>query len=329
MGYSAEVVRRARARLAQEKDDRESENRQHLALAYEKVPRIREIDHELRVTMAKTAQAAFLSGSDGRDALLALREQNKGLQQERERLAREYFEEGFLDDAPICAVCGGSGYVGTAMCQCLMELCRQEQKREVSILSGSRDSFSHFELSYYPDRPDPKYGVSPRTVMEKNLRDCRNYAASFSTKSDNLLFSGNTGLGKTFLSGCIARTVADRGFSVAYETASRLFTKMERARFERDEQCRLETEGALAADLLILDDLGTEMTGQFTSVALYGLINDRLLAGKPTIISTNLTTEEIARRYTPQIASRLRGSYKRVPFVGEDIRILKSGGTAL
>ena len=101
MGYSAEVVRRARARLAQEKEDRESENRQHLALAYEKVPRIREIDHELRVTMAKTAQAAFLSGSDGRDALLALREQNKGLQQERERLAREHFEEGFLDDAPI------------------------------------------------------------------------------------------------------------------------------------------------------------------------------------------------------------------------------------
>ena len=323
MGYSAEVVRRARARLAQEKEDRESENRQHLALAYEKVPRIREIDHELRVTMAKTAQAAFLSGSDGRDALLALREQNKGLQQERERLAREHFEEGFLDDAPICAVCGGSGYVGTAMCQCLMELCRQEQKREVSILSGSRDSFSHFELSYYPDRPDPKYGVSPRTVMEKNLRDCRNYAASFSAKSENLLFSGNTGLGKTFLSGCIARTVADRGFSVAYETASRLFTKMERARFERDEQCRLETEGALAADLLILDDLGTEMTTAFVQSALYQIVNTRLMEKRSTIINTNLTPDKLAQRYTPQIASRIEGEYQLLAFVGEDIRKLK------
>lgn len=326
MGYSAEVVRRARARLAQAKEDRESENRQHLALAYEKVPRIREIDHELRVTMAKTAQAAFLSGSDGREALLALREQNRGLQQERERLAKENFEEGFLDDTPICTICGGSGYVGSTMCECLRELCRQEQKREVSILSGSRDSFAHFDLNYYPDRVDPQYGVSPRTVMEKNLRDCRNYASFFSLKSENLLFSGNTGLGKTFLSGCIARTVADRGYSVSYETASHLFTKLERARFERDEQCRQETEAALAADLLIVDDLGTEMTGQFTSVALYGLINDRLLAGKPSIISTNLTTEDISRRYTPQIASRLRGSYRRVPFLGEDIRILKNGG---
>ena len=327
MGYSTEVVRRARARLAQAKEDRESENRQHLALAYEKVPRIREIDHELRVTMAKTAQAAFLSGSDGREALLALREQNRGLQQERERLAKENFEEGFLDDTPICTICGGSGYVGSTMCECLRELCRQEQKREVSILSGSRDSFAHFDLNYYPDRVDPQYGVSPRTVMEKNLRDCRNYASFFSLKSENLLFSGNTGLGKTFLSGCIARTVADRGYSVSYETASHLFTKLERARFDRDEQCRQETEAALAADLLIVDDLGTEMTGQFTSVALYGLINDRLLAGKPTIISTNLTTEDISRRYTPQIASRLRGSYRRVPFLGEDIRILKNGGT--
>ena len=166
MGYSAEVVRRARARLAQAKEDRESENRQHLALAYEKVPRIREIDHELRVTMAKTAQAAFLSGSDGREALLALREQNRGLQQERERLAKENFEEGFLDDTPICTICGGSGYVGSTMCECLRELCRQEQKREVSILSGSRDSFACFDLNYYPDRVDPQYGVSPRTVME-------------------------------------------------------------------------------------------------------------------------------------------------------------------
>lgn len=326
MGYSAEVVRRARARLAQAKEERESENRQHLAIAYEQVPRIREIDRQLRITMAKAAQAAFLAGTDGREAMDKIREENKGLQQERSALAKEYFEEGFLDDSPICPICGGSGYIGTNMCECLTELCRQEQKREVSILSGSRDSFSHFDLNLYPDRVDPNYGVSPRTIMEKNLRDCRSYAMFFSQKSDNLLLSGNTGLGKTFLSACIARAVADRGYSVAYESASQFFTKMERTRFERDEQCRQETETAMEADLFILDDLGTEMSGQFTNVALYSLINDRLLAGKPTIISTNLSTEDLSRRYTPQIASRLRGSYKRVPFVGDDIRMIKNGG---
>ena len=93
-----------------------------------------------------------------------------------------------------------------------------------------------------------------------------------------------------------------------------------------DEQARQETESFTRCDLLILDDLGTEMPGQFTNVALYGIINDRLLLGKPTIISTNLTTDDIAKRYTPQIASRLRGSFKRVPFIGEDIRLMKNGG---
>ena len=238
----------------------------------------------------------------------------------------ENFEEGYLDDSPICDKCGGSGYIGSNMCECLAELCRQEQKKEVSILSGSRDSFSHFDLTLYPDKVDPKYGISPRTIMEKNLKDCRAYAMFFSLKSDNLLFSGNTGLGKTFLSACIARAVADRGYSVAYETAGHLFGKLEQAKFSPTEETRREAAKFLDCDLLILDDLGTEMSGQFTNVALYSLINDRLLAEKPTIISTNLTTEDISRRYTPQIASRLRGSYKRVPFVGEDIRILKNRG---
>ena len=148
MAYSAEVVRRARARLAQAKEDRESENRQHLAQAYAQVPRIKEIDLLLRRTMAQAAQAAFLQGSDGRELMEQVRQQNLGLQQERARLAAENFEEGFLDDSPICSVCGGSGYVGTTMCECLRELCRQEQKKEVSILSGSKETFNQFRLDY-------------------------------------------------------------------------------------------------------------------------------------------------------------------------------------
>ncbi len=326
MGYSAEVVRRARDRLAQAREDRASEDRQHLAEAYERVPRIREIDRELRMTMAQAAMAAFQAGTDGKKELEAVRDRNLALQRERARLVEENFEVGFLDETPICEKCGGTGYVGANMCECLRELCRQEQKKEVSILSGSRESFSHFRLDVYSDRVDPNYGVSPRTVMEKNLRECKNYAVFFSDKSENLLLSGNPGLGKTFLSACIARTVADRGYSVAYETAGHLFTKMERAKFGNDEQARQETESYTQCDLLILDDLGTEMPGQFTNVALYGIVNDRLLLGKPTIISTNLTTEDIAKRYTPQIASRLRGSFKRVPFIGDDIRLLKNGG---
>ena len=324
MAYSAEVVQRARARLAQAKEDRESENRQHLAEAYERVPRIREIDILLRRTMAQAAQAAFLQGSDGRAEMEQIRQQNLALQQERAALAARYFEEGYLDDSSICSCCGGSGYVGSNMCECLQELCRQEQKKEISILSGSKENFQQFKLDYYSDKFDPAMGASPRMIMEQVLRACRSYAASFSEKSGNLLFVGGTGLGKTYLSACIARVVADRGYSVVYETASRMFAKLERAKFYNDEQARKDAEKYNNCDLLIIDDLGTEMPGQFVTAALYTLLNDRILEGKPMLISTNLNVNETGIRYSPQIASRLHGGFTRLTFVGEDIRIQKS-----
>ena len=326
MAYSAEVVKRARARLAQAKEDRESENRQHLAEAYAQVPRIREIDIELRRTMAQAAQAAFLQGSDGRELLEQVRVKNLDLQQERALLAATHFEEGYLDECPVCTNCGGSGYVGSTMCECLRELCRQEQKKEISVLSGGKESFNQFKLDYYPDRIDPKYGASPRAIMERNFKVCRTYALTFAQNSGNLLFVGGTGLGKTFLSACVARAVADRGYSVVYETASHLFSKLEQAKFSPNEENRREAEKLITCDLLIIDDLGTEMPGQFVTAALYSLLNDRIRAGMPMVISTNLNVDEMSRRYSPQIASRLHGDFQRLTFVGEDIRILKNRG---
>ena len=326
MADSAEVVSRARARLAQAKEDRESENRQHLAQAYAKVPRIREIDMLLRRTMAQAAYAAFEQGSDGKELLEHARQENLALQQERAMLAAENFEEGYLDDSPVCDKCGGSGYIGSNMCECLRELCRQEQKKEVSILSGSRDTFNQFRLDYYPDRIDPKYGASPRTIMERTLKVCRTYALTFAPSAGNLLFVGGTGLGKTFLSACIARTVADRGYSVVYESAGHLFSKLEQAKFSPSEEARREAARFTDCDLLILDDLGTEMPSQFTTAALYTLLNDRILENKPMVISTNLNTDDLRRRYSPQIASRLEGSFLLLTFVGEDIRVMKNRG---
>ena len=292
--------------------------------AYARVPRLQEIDRQLRQTMALAAQAVFAKGGDARDAMEQVKQRNLGLQQERAELVTANFEEGFLDESPICDRCGGSGYIGSTMCECLTELCRQEQKKELSVLNVGKESFEQFRLDYYSQQIDPELGVSMRTVMEKTFRTCRSYALTFSEKSPNLLFSGGTGLGKTFLSACIARTVANNGYSVAYESAAHLFSRLERAKFGGDEEQRQNVLKYTACDLLIIDDLGTEMGGQFTTSALYTLVNDRILSGKPTIISTNLNTEELARRYSPQIASRLRGDYLRVAFVGEDIRIIKN-----
>lgn len=324
MGYSAEVMQRARQRLANAKADRESENLRHRAEAYARVPRLKQIDWELRQSMALAAQSIFASGEDVATAMAQVRQANQALQEERKALIEANFEEGYLDDAPICEKCGGSGYMGSNMCECLAELCRQEQKKELTLLSGGKESFSQFKLEYYSDAIDPHFGASPRMVMERTLRICRAYAYDFGEKSENLLFSGSTGLGKTFLSACIARTVADRGYSVMYETASRMFSQMERARFSGDEEARREVEKYVQCDLMIIDDLGTEMGGQFTTAALYSIINDRLLGKKATIISTNLNSKDIEERYSAQIASRLLGSYQRVAFLGEDIRRMKN-----
>ena len=127
MAYSTEVVIRARERLAQAKADRESENQRHLADAYRRIPRLKQIDLELRRTMAMAAQAVFAQGGDVQSAMEQARNENLTLQLERRELIAANFEEGYLDDSPICDRCGGSGYVGAAMCECLTELCRQEQ----------------------------------------------------------------------------------------------------------------------------------------------------------------------------------------------------------
>lgn len=275
--------------------------------------------------MAQAAQTVFQQGGDPQAEFARIRQENQDLQREREWLIEDNFEEGFLEDAPVCTVCGGSGYVGAQMCECLRELCRQEQKKEPDPPHRRRPG----DLRGLPPqlllltRRTPILGVSPRAVMAGTLQTCRRYAQSFTMKSGNLLLNGNPGLGKTFLSACIARTVADGGYSVVYETAVHLFSCLEEAKFTDSQEAKRQAEKYTACDLLIIDDLGTEMTTQFVSSALYTVLNDRLLASSPTVVSTNLQSDDIARRYSPQIASRLLGSYRLVAFVGQDIRLMQ------
>lgn len=323
MAYSKEVLIRARERLAAQKADKESLMHQRRAEAYRQFPRLQEIDRLLRQTMAATIQAAFAKGEDAHAAMEQVKQENLRLQQERRELIEANFRLGWLDEEPICSHCGGSGYIGSTMCRCLADLCLEEQRKELTLLAGSDASFDQFRLEYYDDIVDPETKASFRTVMAKTFDICFQYARNFKDNAGNLLLSGNTGLGKTFLSACIAKEVAAQGYSVAYESAVHLLTNMERAKFENDQEAREKEKKYTECDLLIVDDLGTEIVGQFTLTALYTLINDRILQKKATIISTNLTTDGIARRYNPQIASRLRGNFQRVPFVGTDIRLKK------
>lgn len=320
MAYSAEVIRRAREKLSQQKTDHESQYNRQLHDAYRQVPRLKEIDLQLRKTMTAAAQAAFLKGEDGVKAMEQIRDINLELQNERKALVEAHFAPGTLEEKPLCNNCGGSGYVGSTMCACLKELCRQEQMALLAGLTSGNERFENFRLDYYPEAVDPVYHVSPRRLMEKTLTVCRKYAAEFDG-TGNLLFTGGTGLGKTFLSACIANVVADKGYSVAYESAPQLFEKLNKNFFNPDDQSRQYADSLQKADLLIIDDLGTELTNSFTVAALYSLVNERLLSGKSMIVSTNLNMPEIAQRYSPQIASRLEGCFKVATFVGQDIRV--------
>lgn len=321
MAYSDAIVQRALRRLQSEKEQNEQSSRARIAAIYEKEPRLAEIERELRKTAAHVLAVTFRTQGDPVSAMQQLKKDNLALQQERDWILQtEGLEPDDLIVQPICPKCGGTGYVGAAMCECLKELCRQEQKKELAALLGSgHESFEKFRLDLYPAQYDERLKTSPRTLMERTYRDTLAYAQGFSCASPSLLFVGATGLGKTFLSACIARMVAERGFSVSYAPVSRLFAAFEADKFRPDPDASRTAE-FFSCDLLIIDDLGTEMTTQFTVSALYQILNTRLLEGKPTIVSTNLPLGDIAPRYSAQIYSRLLGAYRLYKFYGDDIR---------
>lgn len=325
MTYDGKLLARARSELEKQKSENRSEMLRRQGAVYACVPEIRDIDAALRSQMARLVRLTIAKGPGLGEELNRLREENLALQARRKALLTGAgFSEDYLDEIVSCPKCRDSGIYEGGVCSCLDRLYNRELTRELGTLMRRRDeSFERFDLSLYPDTPDAN-GLNPRDTMQKVLTVCRNYAEDFSLQSPNLRFQGGTVLGKTYLSACIARVVAARGFSVCYETASAALEAYERAKFQRDTE-----EGETAAvrvkrmencDLLILDDLGTEMTTPMSVSALYTLLNGRLVNGRPGILSTNLTDEEISRRYPGQIASRILGEYKHLPFVGEDIR---------
>jgi len=330
MSYDANILRRATELLEEQRRERTDKAERLRARVYEQDPKLLRLDRALQGTMARLAAQALRRGESSAEAIRSIRADNLSLQHEREvRLAALGLPADALDAKPACPHCGDTGWQGAKMCSCLRKLCAQEQIRELSkLLDLGEQSFDSFELDYYSNTLWPAKGESPRENMEFVKYTCYKYATDFGQgRTKNLFLSGAPGLGKTFLSACIARTVSEKGFSVVYDTAGNIFAQFEARKFQRDSadgrEAKDETRRYLSCDLLILDDLGSELTTQFTQSALYELINTRLVAGKCTVISSNLSMEEAARRYSPQIASRLEGEYHVLHFFGDDIRLLK------
>lgn len=327
MAYDGKIMRRAMARLEADRQVRENAFLRRTEQAYAREPRLREIEAELCATMSHIITSALRRGTDPRPAVAVLRDRNLSLQAERTRLlANLGLPADYLDRKPKCPLCGDTGFRGEAVCSCLRGYYAQAQKEELSrMLDLAEQSFDSFSLDWYSEKVDPEYGISPRENMETVYEVCANYAHTFGRRSGNLLLFGAAGLGKTFLSAAIAREVSEGGFSVVYETAGHIFERFEARKFGREngDAPAEDVERILRCDLLILDDLGTEMTTSFVQSALYEIINSRLVSRRCTILNTNLTPDGLRRRYTPQIASRIEGEYRLLPFFGEDIRRLK------
>lgn len=328
MSLDGKLLRRAKLRLDEMKRNNETELSLRIARAYKLNPKIREIDDELRGTVIDAMGLALSRGTDPEEAIAEIREENLFLQSER---ARELMAAGlpvdYTDERYMCPVCRDTGYDGTQICSCLMALYREEQTKELSsMLDMGNETFDHFDLDYYDSVPDPVTGISPRNHMDLVYETCVIYAETFGKSSKNLFMSGQTGLGKTFLSTCIAKVVSEKGFSVVYDTAASVFARFEDEKFAKDEDtasAKADVYRYLTCDLLIIDDLGTELATAFVTSALYNLINTRLITGKKTIISSNCSMQELKNRYSPQIMSRLQGEYEVLHFLGRDIRLIK------
>ena len=326
MAYDGKIMRRALLRYEEDRQERETRFQQRREAVLNRQPRLRQIEGELRSTTSRIISGALRQGTDPRPVIERLRQENLSLQAERKKLLEEMdLPEHYLEEIPECVFCSDTGYREGRVCRCLRRYYSQEQQKELSrMLDLGSQSFDSFSLDWYSDRVEPGAPRSARSHMEERVYNhCAEFAHRFGKKgAENLLLFGAPGLGKTHLSAAIAREVSEEGWSVVYDTAAHVFSCFEQEKFNRDEdgESASDVERILNCDLLILDDLGTEMVTTFVQSALYQIINTRLMEKRSTIISTNLTPDKIAQRYSQQIASRIEGEYHLLPFVGEDIR---------
>jgi len=280
-----------------------------LSATYASDKRLLEIDNELSSLGARLALTA-LSGDT--KALESIKTKSQMLNLEKESIFKKADVCDIVFDCPLCS---DTGYINGKVCDCVKKIANGIAIKELSAqMPIDECKFENFDLNYYSDK-----GENPRRRMTSILKLCKEYVINFNPQtSPNLLFMGGTGLGKTHLTLAIVSGIIEKGYMAVYGPAENLFSSIEREKFYGENKGSYDQ--MLGCDLLVIDDLGTELATSFTKSALYNLINTRLLTKKPTIINTNLSIKEIESIYSPRIASRLIGNFNANKFLGEDIR---------
>jgi DNA replication protein DnaC len=293
---------------------------------YHRIPEIKEIDDEVSKIGLKLAKLVLLNPQDKDKILEETKIKMDALKNRKNQLLNDFkVPAGYLNLKYDCPICKDTGFLKTGKkCNCLKQ---QIINQAYSMSNLSRilntQNFSTFDHSKFSMERDEHLGISPQENILEILSICEGFVFNFDKDNDeNMLFYGDTGLGKSFMSNCIAKELLDKGYVVIYQTAFKMFEIIEDYKFKNadDHISKDNYENLFDCDLLIIDDLGTELTNSFTNSELFNILNTRLLAGKKTIISTNLSPIQLGEIYTQRIFSRVFDRFRMIKFIGNDLR---------
>ena len=308
------------------RDKAESELEYRIKDVYSQIPEIKSIDDEVSKIGLEVAKLVLLNPQDKDSIIAQSKDKMHELKLKKEELLNRYnVPNGYLDLQHSCNVCKDKGFLQNGhKCNCLkQEIINEAYKMSNLSRMLENQNFNNINTNIFSDEIFEDSNISPRQNFLQIVSTCESFVFNFDRDNDeNLLFYGDTGLGKTFMCNCIAKSLLDRGHLVIYQTAFKMFEIIEDYKFKNSENhiSKDNYDNLFDCDLLIIDDLGTELTNSFTNSELFNILNTRLLTGKKTIISTNLSPMQLGSNYAQRIFSRIFDRFKMVKFIGNDLR---------
>ena len=325
MAYKRSVYQQAKEALDRRRAQAERLQQQRHDEIAAQCPELLDAEREMAACGAELIRVAC-RGEQVDQKIAALSQRNLDAQQQRAKLLQTLgYAPDYLDNVYTCPICKDTGTHGSYYCTCYLDLIRQTAKESIKGAAQLKKcTFETFSLRYYSDMPDPALGRSHRQIMSSICAYLRSYAETFPKGAKSLIMLGKTGLGKTHLSLAVVNRLLDRGFNVYYDSAQGILDRLEKDHFNRNYQDDELQEDLYKSDLLVIDDLGTEMVTSFTLSALYQLVNERINDGLPTLFSTNLTPAELEAIYSQRLTSRILGTCDILQFYGKDVRQQKA-----
>lgn len=301
----------------------ENRLRKHFETAYKNLPALKALDDS--ISRLSLEQARKLLDGDTQALTLLKKELHLLFEKKESLLTSAGYPKDYLELHYSCPDCQDTGYIDNKKCHCFQKAIIDllyTQSNLVGILQ--KENFNTCSLEYYSgNHIDPLTGRSSLDAMRTALKVCHEFVDNFGLEFSNILLYGDTGVGKTFLSHCVAKELIDKSYSVIYLTASQLFDTFAKNTFGKDSDAQLAYEHIYNCDLLIIDDLGTELSNSFTTSQLFICLNERIIRNKSTMISTNLALDDIKNIYSERTFSRITSAYTVLRLTGDDIRIQK------